>query len=206
MGFSGFQVFGSAASSFLNTEKLTGLGSATFLANQFINAQGNVLQKILRFALGGYGFIVDTVTRERLLFQYNVDIRESGGAEYEMHQTIARSVPQYHYKGGKERILEMPITFTMQEFLREDVKRSVRWLQSLAYPSYSGSEVDNSPHPVVVVQGRLYTKDLWIVKDFNVQWGQARDPITQIPNEATVNLTLAEISNRGKSQQDFIFL
>lgn len=204
MAFSSFQIFGEKQ--FFNSEKLGGLASNIFLGTDLINGQGNLFQKLARLALGGYGFIVDTVTKERLIFQYNVDIKETGGAEYTTHQTIARSVPQYQYKGGKERVLNMPITFTMQEVFRDDVRRSVRWLQSLAYPTYSGSEVDNAPHPVVVVQGRLYTKDTWIVKDFEVSWGQARDPVTQMPNEATVNLTLVEVSNRGKTKNDLIFI
>lgn len=216
MGFSGFQILNTLGS-YINPEKIGGFANVAdvssfgsvvadqFLSQNFVNsAIGKVLRRTNFF---GCGFIVDTVTKQRLVFQYTVNGKEQGGAEYTLQQTLARSVPQYQYKGGKERLLTMPIIFSMQENNREDVQRSVRWLRSLAYPSYlGGSEVSISPHPVVVVQGKLYWKDLWIVKDFNVEWGEARDPVTQLPNEATVNLTLAEISSKGKSHEEVLFI
>lgn len=211
--FSGFQIF-SDIGKYVNTEKIGGLlgggGFGSFgsiVADQFFGAvSGPVSTLIRKLGLGGYGFIVDTITKERLVFQYNVDAKEQGGAEYTKQSTLARSVPQYQYKGGKDRVLTLPITFTMQTATRDDVRRSVRWLEALAYPDYNGSEIAQGPHPVLVVQGKLYMKDLWLVQDFAVEWGQARDPITQLPSEATVNLTLIEVSSRGKSPSDMLFL
>jgi hypothetical protein len=95
----------------------------------------------------------------------------------------------------------------MREFTRNDVKRNVRWLQSLAYPDYNGdSEVSKAPHPVVVIQGQLYNQDLWAARDFSIEWGDALDPITQLPSEATVNLTLIEMGKAGKSRGDVLSL
>jgi hypothetical protein len=215
MTFTGFNLF-SDVNQFVNTENVsafnnvTGVKSfGTFAADQLYGTAlgSGALTQFIKFGLAGYGFIVDTITKERLVFQYNVDIKESGGAEYAQQNTLARSIPQYQYKGGKERLLDMPITFTMKERHRDDVRRSVRWLQALCYPEYNGGiEASIAPHPVVVIQGKLYWKDVWIVKDFSVEWGKARDPITQLPSEATVNLTLAEISGRGKSYSEMIFL
>lgn len=166
----------------------------------------NLISKLSR-GINNHGFIVDTVTRERLVFQYNVPSRESGGANYASHEVLARSIPQLHYRGGQERVLELPLTFTMQERSREDILRSVRFLQSLAYPDYhSSDQLDVSPHPVVVIQGKLYTQDLWLVRDFRVQWGEAMDPISQLPSEVRVYLSLVEIRKRGKSQSEVIRL
>lgn len=192
--------------SYLDTEKLAskvGLGDFSpnsLSVSKFIGLPGLKIDNFLsgvarRLDVLEYGYIVDTVTQERLAFQYNVNISEAGGAEYATFQTIARSIPQYHYKGGKERTLTLPIDFTMRTETRQDVLSSIRWLQALTYPDYDGeNETSFSPHPVIVIQGQLYYKDIWLAKDFNISWGEARDPISQIPSEATCTLTLMEIS------------
>lgn len=214
MAFGGFQLFtdigqyvdtAKMAASSITSDSAIG-GFATDLFYGVLAADGGV-PSFIRRILKNHGFIVDTVTKERLVFQYNVAARESGGADYATHQVLARSVPQFHYKGGQERILELPLVFTMQERARNDIRRSVRFLQSLAYPDYSsGGELDVAPHPVVVVQGRLYSQDRWLVRDFNVQWGDAIDPVSQIPSEVQVNLTLVEIRSRAKTYNEVIRL
>lgn len=214
MGFGGFQLF-SDVGGYLDTARLAATtltgpstigGFASDLFYGVLAEDGGVISFVRR-GLSNHGFLVDTVTRERLVFQYNVQARESGGAEYTTHQVLARSVPQFHYKGGKERVLELPIVFTMQERTRDDIRRSVRFLQGLAYPDYAaGGELSAAPHPVVVIQGRLYSQDRWLVRDFSVQWGEAMDPVSQIPSEVHVNLTLVEIRNRAKSYNEVIRL
>lgn len=217
MSFNSFNLF-TGLKGYVNQESLRGatavnsLGSGLgFAADQFLgiaqNSQGQgILNGLLRQATGNLGYLVDTVTGQRLVLQYTSDITESGGAEYEMQGCIGRSNPRPVYKYGKERILEMPITLTMREYTRDDVKRAMRFLQSLAYPDYTGDEASLTPHPVVVVQGQLYQDDLWIVKDYRIQWGTARDPRTQLPSEATCNLTLAEIPTTAKSSGDILRL
>lgn len=202
----GFQIFGEVKG-YLNTEQLAsklGLGDITQFGNigaeKFFGLGNFAGSGFSGFDLAEYGYIVDTVTRERLAFQYNVNAREKGGANYAEFNTLARSVPQYHYRGGRPRTLELPITFTMQQESREDVLRAMRFLSSLAYPDYEGDEISLSPHPVVVVQGQLYTTDIWIVREFEIEWGAARDPITQLPSEAMANLSLTEISTSTSSR------
>lgn len=204
-----FQLFGGGG--YVNFESmgegLSGISTSGggFTPSQFfglVGGGGNFLQS----NLANLGFIVDTVTRERLAFQYNVDSKEKYSANYQTHEPLARSNPIYQYKGGKERVLDLPIVFTMKENSRDDVLKSVRWLQSLLYPDYDGNEASLAPHPVVVVQGQLYTQDTWLVKEFSVEWGPAKDPVTQIPSEATVNLNLVEISENGRSSAEIIRL
>lgn len=214
MAFGGFQLF-TDIGGYLDTARLAASsitsdsafgGIATDLFYGVLAQDGGVISTIRR-GLSNHGFLVDTVTRERLVFQYNVRSRESGGAEYTSHQVLARSVPQFHYKGGKERVLELPIVFTMQERTRDDIRRAVRFLQGLAYPDYaSGGELSMAPHPVVLVQGRLYSQDRWLVRDFDVQWGEALDPVSQIPSEVQVSLSLVEVRSRGKSYSEVIRL
>lgn len=211
-GNSGFQILDKAGS-FVNTEKVTGstglgdVGSFGDLnANQFFGFLGDSGSSggggnIQRFENVDVGYIVDTVTREKLGFQYTVTTKEQGGAEFAKHQTLSRSVPHFHYVGGKERTLDLPITFSMRQETREDVKRAMRFLQALAYPDYQAeNQVSLAPHPVVVIQGELYKTDLWLVQSFNIQWGDVRDPVSQLPSEATCNLTLVEISSAEGSK------
>lgn len=206
--FNGFKLF-EDVKGYLNTENLSnklGLGDISSFGNvtadKFFGLAKNALAGAARrFDLADYGYIVDTVTRERLAFQYNVNTKESGGANYAEFNTLARSIPQYHYKGGSARTLDMPITFSMRQESREDVLKAMRFLQALAYPDYNGeSEASLAPHPVVVIQGQLYTTDIWIVKEFDIEWGKARDPITHLPSEATASLSLVEISTSTSSK------
>ncbi len=214
MGIGAFNIFGSpgyyldsarvGAAATLNDSLGNGIASELFYG---VLSQGGGAIGLVRNFLRNHGFLVDTVTRERLVFQYNVASRESGGANYATHEVLARSVPQFHYKGGKERTLELPLTFTMQERSRDDIRRAVRFLQALAYPDYNSSdEASLAPHPVVVVQGRLYTQDTWLVRDFGIQWGNSIDPVTQLPSEVQVNLTLVEMRSRGKSYNEVLRL
>lgn len=213
MGFGGFQLF-TDISSYLNTASLAAGAIDSVLSNDTpadlfygLSAANGGVVSLLQKRPAQHGFIVDTVTRERLIFQYNVKTVESGGANYSAQEVLARSIPRFHYKGGRERTLELPLVFTMQEKSREDIRRSVRFLQSLAYPDYSSSgELSEAPHPVVVVQGKLYSQDIWLVRDFQIRWGDALDPVSQLPSEVLVNLTLIEIRNKARSYREVIRL
>ena len=215
MAFAPFNLFTEVTRPFVNLEKIgdigrgldIGSGLGSIALNTLGLTQGTLLSNLVRLGLGGYGFLVDTVTGERMIFQYNVLGRESGGAEYDRQQVLGRSIPRLTYRGGKVRVLELPITFTMQEITRADIRRNMRWLQSLSYPDYNGSdELSLSPHPVCVIQGQLYSQDLWVVEQFGVELGQALDPITQLPSEVTVNLTLLEVADKAKSRSEVIRL
>lgn len=218
MSFSAFDLFAGVGKNYVNPEILRGassvsdVGSAiTFAANQFLGVAQNsagagILNGLLRHAMGGYGFLVDTITGQRLVFQYNVNATESGGADYAVQACLGRSTPRHHYKGGKDRSLKLPIVISMKEFTRDDVRRNVRFLQSLVYPDYNGDDVSLAPHPVVLVQGRMYSQDLWLVTDYEIEWGEARDPITQLPSEALVTLTLLEHALIAKSVNDILHL
>lgn len=214
MTFSTFNLFGSSTRSFTDPSKLFDVAkdvAANYVGDLIPGDNilglipGVSLSGLKRRKFGGYGFVVDTVTNEKLAFQYNVRATETGGADFAEHITLGRSTPVIHYKGGKTRILQIPVEFTIQKNTREDVLQSIRWLQALAYPDYQNEdEVVLGPHPVVVVQGKLYTDDVWVVRDFSVQWGQALDPVTQLPESATANISLIEYKLTAKSREEFL--
>ncbi len=217
MTLTAFDLFSGTGKNYINPEVLRGISSVndigsaiTFGANSVLgialNADGSVLNGLLRHALGGYGFLVDTVTGQRLVFQYNVNAKETGGADYAIQACLGRSSPRHHYKGGKDRQLQLPIVISMKEFTRDDIRRNVRFLQSLVYPDYNGDDASLAPHPVVLIQGRLYSQDLWLVTDYEIEWGESRDPITQLPSEALVTLTLLEHTLLAKSANDILHL
>ena len=215
MGFGSFQLFTDVARNYVNFGAVAEVGRALDVGTALgeITSQvfglpvGSTLSSVRNFLLGGCGFIVDTVTGERMIFQYNAIGKESGGAEYETQQVLGRSIPRLSYKGGKLRQLILPVTFTMNNITRQDVRVTMRWLQALAYPDYDGiSETSLSPHPVVVVQGQLYARDTWVVADYGIDISPALDPITRLPHEVTVNLTLIEVANKAKSISEVIRL
>jgi len=136
MGLFGNNLF-DLGKSYLNTEQLgskLGLGDLSFgslSVSKFFGVPGLKADNFLsgltrRLELAEYGYIVDTVTQERFAFQYNVKSSETSGANYATFETIARSIPQYHYKGGKERTLTLPIEITMKTETREDVLSAIR--------------------------------------------------------------------------------
>jgi len=209
MPFDGFGLFGDLTRNYLNTELTNTIGRTTRAGTDKLLGlvPGGRLRNLVRFGLGNFGYLVDTVTGERMIFQYNTIASETCGVDYADQATLGRSVPMFHYKGGKARELSLPIALTMREYSRHDVRRNVRWLQSLCYPDYQNdSQVSRSPHPVVLVQGKLYNKDTWLVRDCNIEWGQTMDPINMLPESATVTLTLVETSKRGKSAGEVMFL
>lgn len=210
-----FNLFSDVARPFVNLEKIQDVGRGldigsslgSVATNLFGLTQGATLSNLIRIGLGGFGFIVDTVTSERLIFQYNVLGRENSGAEYDIQPVLGRSLPRVTYKGGKVRTMQLPITFTMNDVNRQDVRTNMRWLQALSYPDYNGNdELSLAPHPVCIIQGQLYSQDLWVVTDCSPDLGQALDPITLLPNEVTVNLTLMEVADKAKSRSEVIRL
>lgn len=153
------------------------------------------------------GYLVDTVTQERLIFQYNVVPGESSGAEYENLFGLGRSVPIKHYKHGKIRTLNLNIAYTATTRERDDLKRTVNFCRALAYPDYRTSgDLSKEPHPVILVQGRLYLKELWLVTDCVPEYSDSIDPVTNLPHEVNIALTLEEIGETSKSYDEMMRL
>lgn len=205
-----FDLFGTAQK-FVNTGSVGATGTAVrqYSADKlygFIGDKSTLFKRINR-AKESYGYLVDTVTGEKLFFQYNVIPRESGGANLKELAVLGRSVPVYHYTGGKARTLALNITFTMTKSDRSDIERAIKFCRSLAYPDYGPDlSLENGPHPVVLVQGKLYSQDTWLVQSFDLTYGEALDPDTALPESVTINLSLVETSLAPKSYSEVIRL
>lgn len=170
------------------------------------SASSTLVNSLVR-GRSAHGYLVDTITGDRLIFQYNTLGRESGGANYENHPVLGRSLPLPHYKGGKERKLDLTIDFTMTLKTREDIRRAASFCRALVYPDYGGDGIINvSPHPVVLIQGLLYNTELWIATEYSLQYGEAIDPFTQLPESVQIQLTLQEVSESLKGHSDVFYL
>jgi hypothetical protein len=143
-------------------------------------------------------YLVDTVTRERLAFQYNPNaIVDSKAATYASIVVPGMSHPRYQFIAGDAR----KISFTLSCY-QGDVRRQVAWLQSLLYPAYEGSMLTSAPHTVLFFFGELYPGIACLVREVRAHYSYLFDPETLQPRRADVEVTLEELVDRSVSYRE----
>jgi hypothetical protein len=143
-------------------------------------------------------YLVDTVTRERLAFQYNPsDIVDSKATSYAAIVVPGMSHPRYQYVAGDARKISFTVTL-----YQGDVRKQVAWLQSLLYPTLDGSQVKTAPHPVLFFFGELYPGLACLVREVRAHYSYLFDPDTLQPRRADVELTLEELVERSVSYRE----
>ena len=140
-------------------------------------------------------YLVDTVTRERLAFQYNPnDIVDSKATSYASIVVPGMSHPRYQYVAGEARKISFLVSFYQGE-----VRRQVAWLQSLLYPAHEGTMLKTAPHPVLFFFGELYPGIACLVREVRAHYAYLFDPDTLQPRRADVEITLEELVERSVS-------
>jgi len=143
-------------------------------------------------------YLVDTVTRERLAFQYNPnDIVDGKATTYATIVVPGMSHPRYQYVAGDAR----KISFTVS-FYQGDVRQQVAWLQSLLYPAHEGSMLKTAPHAVLFFFGELYPGIACLVREVRAHYSYLFDPETLQPRRADVEVTLEELVDRSVSYRE----
>jgi hypothetical protein len=138
-------------------------------------------------------YLVDTVTRERLAFQYNPnDIVDGKSANYATMVIPGMSHPRYQFVAGDARKISFTVTF-----YQKDVKKNVNWLQSFLYPTHGGTMLKQAPHHVLFFFGELYPGTLCIVREARAHYSYLFDPATLLPQRADVEVTLEEMVARS---------
>lgn len=138
-------------------------------------------------------YLVDVVTRERLLFQHNPDeITDEKSADFAAIKVPGMSHPRYQYVAGEARRIAFKITF-----FKGPVKEKVAWLQSLLYPEHEKTMLRNAPHKVLFFFGDLYPGVLCIVKSVRVRYFHMFDGSSLLPQHAEVDMTLEEIVEKS---------
>ena len=140
-------------------------------------------------------YLVDTVTRERLAFQYNPnDIVDSKATSYASIVVPGMSHPRYQYVAGEARKISFIVSFYQGE-----VRRQVAWLQSLLYPAHEATMLKTAPHPVLFFFGELYPGITCLVREVRAHYAYLFDPNTLQPRRAEVEVTLEEIMAQSVS-------
>ena len=140
-------------------------------------------------------YLVDTVTRERLAFQYNPsDIVDSKATSFASIVVPGMSHPRYQYVAGEARKISFLVSFYQGE-----VRRQVAWLQSLLYPAHEGTVLKTAPHAVLFFFGELYPGIACLVREVRAHYAYLFDPDTLQPRRADVELTLEELVERSVS-------
>jgi len=134
-------------------------------------------------------YLVDTVTRERLTFQYTPsDIVDGKSTTYASIVVPGMSHPHYQYVAGDARKISFTATF-----YKGPVKKNVAWLQALLYPTHQGTMLKQAPHTVLFFFGELYPGIACLVREVRAHYAYLFDPATLQPQRADVEITLEEI-------------
>jgi hypothetical protein len=143
-------------------------------------------------------YLVDTVTRERLAFQYTPsDIVDSKSTTYATVVVPGMSHPRYQYVAGDARKISFTATF-----FKGDVQRQVAWLRSLLYPTHQGTMLKQAPHPVLFFFGELYPGLPCLVREVRAHYAYLFDPTTLQPQRADVEITLEELVQQSVNARE----
>jgi hypothetical protein len=123
---------------------------------------------------------------ERLNFQFMPEgITWKRDAQIQSVAIVGRNNPVHQYIGGTDS-LNFSLSFHSDEENREDVKRKVDWLKSLAM-----SDAGFGPaRKVRLVMGKFYNNETWLIKGVSVSYKNIDQRFDFLPLQATVQLSL----------------
>lgn len=132
-------------------------------------------------------FIALNALNERMEIQYVPDeLNVTRQPDIEEIKIIGRNNPKHHYSGGTTK-LQLKLDFCAQTENREDVIKKCRWLESLCYND--GYTVP--PSKVKLVFGKLFRKEVWVVRNVSYQLTQFEKPTGWLPIQAYVTIDLS---------------
>lgn len=139
------------------------------------------------------GILKDYETAEFLEFSMNpATISDSKNNTFAIIESPGRSHPFIQWSNGGKRIVGFKLKFFRTEN-ESEVRRKVRWLQSLQYPEYSSDgRLLAGPHKVLFLFGNTFGSDQkWIVESVQVQYGELWSKKLE-PYSAEVDISLME--------------
>lgn len=147
------------------------------------------------------GFLVDLTTRERITFLRNPsEIEETKTPEWANLTTPGASHPRLHFVNGGERTFQFQLNFFTDVATKEEIKKQVDWLRSLAYPTLDGNQQVVQGAPVCLFTfGELYRNIRVVVVEFKFRSFYMFDPTSLLPLRADVDLVLKEHIDRNVS-------
>jgi len=151
------------------------------------------------------GYLRDTVTNERLDFQFNpADLPVSLGANYATKTPRGASHPRLHFTSGEGRSESIALTFIRQQADAKDMVEMRRRLMALTFADYdSNGRLRRGPHPMMLIFGGLQAFRVKI-KSVKLAQGPWFHPETTAPGELHATLEWIEEPETGDLSRDDI--
>lgn len=109
----------------------------------------------LSFGPVAKGFLVNEITLEKLVFQFNpAEVTDSRSVAFERIQVPGLSHPVLQFTAGDGRRLSFLLEFSAVGYNR-DIMADIRWLQSLQYSQWGDGILKSAPPKVAFVFGKL---------------------------------------------------
>lgn len=138
------------------------------------------------------GFLVDTVTGQSLVFQYNPsELTVTRSPNWASITVPGMSHDKMQFINGGPR----KFAFNLDFFgTGAEVSQHLYWLESLTYPDFNGStNLTRGAHPVLFTFGQLYRNIRCVVTNFSGTPEYLFNPTTLLPYKAKVSIELTEL-------------
>ncbi len=137
---------------------------------------------------GGRWYFVALSSLERLEMQF-VPEKLSINRQPSVQQVeiVGANLPKLQHQGG-ERTLSFELDFYAQDANREDVIKKCLWMESLTYRDGS----DKPAEKVRMIAGRLFNKDIWMVKTVQYDLKMFNKKFGYLPSQAYIQVTLVQ--------------
>jgi hypothetical protein len=141
------------------------------------------------------GFFVDTVTQDRLLFQYNPEsIKMQRTPKWAEVEIPGMSHPKLQWINGGNKKFTFSLDFFFGDKGVTSVKKNLDWLESLTYPDFGSDYIlERGAHPILFNFGQFYKNVRCAVTGFESNAFYMFDPTSLLPLRAEVNLELTEL-------------
>jgi hypothetical protein len=145
------------------------------------------------------GFIVDTVTTEKLIFQHNPnEFQITRTPNWATSETPGMSHPKMQFINGGVKKISFTLNLYFDDRGRELVIRQMDWLEALTYPDYDGNgNFNRGAHPVLFNFGDMVKNMRAVVTNYQAKPYYLFDPTSLLPLRADIDIELTEFIYDG---------
>lgn len=156
---------------------------------------GGMAAGMLAFGPRTRGAIVNAVTSEKLMFQFNpAEISDAKDTSYEEVVVPGLSHPMLQFTAGGARKISFALQFSAAGYKR-DVLSDIRWLQSLQYPQWGAGALKSAPPRVVLVIGKVLNLR-GVVRSADVTYKRLDASMRRVL-DASVNVVIEEYAPKS---------
>lgn len=149
------------------------------------------------------GYLRDTITGERIDFQFNPsDLPVKVSASWTEHEAPGSSHRRRHFKSTSGRSESMSLTFIRRNADGSDVDALRKRLESLPFPDYApNGRLQRGPHPILLVFGGMRSLRV-LVTEVSLAHGPWFHPETTAPGELRATIAWADSPAEGDLSRD----